>query len=608
MRDPARHNIFTYPRFHEARVRAFLRIIAAAAICAVIPAAHAIGAHQLPGPQTPNVQTQAAQSQNLPSPYLTETEGSTYVPMDSWIYPALDRLHGMGYLDTAYLGIRPWSRLQIAWMLEQDAARIQFDANKNPQALAIYEAVWNNIEPTLSHPTTLLHPRTVLGSVYTQIRGIGGTPLRDSFHFGQTFVDDYGRPYANGVNNYTGFSTRTRAGRFSLYFRGEYQHAPSATGYSQTLAQYLSEQIDDVPYTPDIRNDTIPAGPIPTANDFRIMEANLGFHLFGNEISIGKTDHWLSPDKGSAMSWSNNAENIYSFQINDIHPFRVPLLSRVTGPFRYEFFVGSLKGHTYPNDPWVHMEKISFKPSRNLEIGFDRTVIWGGDGHEPVTFGTFWQSFISFQNVYGIKNTSKDPGARFSSFDFNYRLPFLRHWVTLYTDSLVHDDVSPIDAPRRAGFSPGIYLSHFPVLSKLSLRVEADTTDPVSNDDQNGQFLEYETIQRQGTTNKGFTVGNWVGRENKGGQAWLTWHFSPKEDAQFIYRRDKASSDFIPGGTTQNDYKFSVTKRFLADKSLELNAWFQYENYLIPLYKTGPQSDTTGAVQLTWYPRKNKIF
>jgi hypothetical protein len=538
--------------------------------------------------------------------------------MDSWIYPALDRLHALGYLDTAFMGIRPWTRLQIAWMLEQDAAKIQFNANKDPQAYEIYYAVWNNIEPTVAHPTTFLHPRTVLGSVYTEIRGISGTPLRDSYHLGQTIINDYGRPYASGFNNYTGFSTRTRAGRFSLYFRGEFQHAPGATGYSQNLAQFLSEQIDYIPYNPAIRYDDLPAGNIPASNNFRVMEANLSFHLLGNEISLGKTDHWLGPDKGTAMSWSNNAENIYSFQINDVQPFRIPLLSMLTGPFRYEFFVGSLKGHTYPNSPWVHMEKLSFKPTRNLEMGFDRTIIWGGLGHEPVTLHTFLQSFFSFQNVTAaVKGSAKDPGARFSSFDFNYRLPFLRNWVTLYADSLVHDDVSPVDAPRRASVAPGIYLSHFPRLPKLSLRVEAVSTDPVSNHDQLGQFMEYEAIQKQGTTNKGNTFGSWIGRENKGGQAWLTWHFSPREEAQFIYRRDKASSAFIPrsttlpfqnGGTTQNDFTFALTKRFLANKSLELHAWVQYENYLIPLLSPTTQSDTTANFRLTWYPRKNKLF
>ncbi len=62
--------------------------------------------------------------------------------------------------------------------------------------------------------------------------------------------------------------------------------------------------------------------------------------------------------------------------------------------------------------------------------------------------------------------------------DFSYRLPFVRKWLTLYSDSLVHDDVSPPSAPRRAGIRPGIYLSHFPGLAPLDFRVEAASTDP----------------------------------------------------------------------------------------------------------------------------------
>ena len=35
----------------------------------------------------------------------------------------------------------------------------------------------------------------------------------------------------------------------------------------------------------------------------------------------------------------------------------------------------------------------------------------------------------------------------------------------------VHDDVSPIDAPRRAAVVPGFYLSDFPKLPKLKVVV-----------------------------------------------------------------------------------------------------------------------------------------
>jgi Capsule assembly protein Wzi len=358
-----------------------------------------------------------------------------------------------------------------------------------------------------------------------------------------------------------------------------------------------------------VLQDTIPTGPIAAANPFRILEANLSYHALGHEFSIGKNDHWLGPGQGTALAWSNNAEDIYDFEINRIEPLRIPLLSSVLGPIRYDFFVGSLKGHTYPNHPWVHVEKVSFKPTRNLELGFERTVIWGGLGHEPVTLHTFFHSFFSFQNVSGTeKFSTNDPGARFGSFDFNYRLPFLRKWVTLYSDSLVHDDVSPIDAPRRAAVEPGIYLSHFPGRQHLDFRVEADSTDPVSNHVQSGQFFLFETVQRQGPTNKGFLFGPWIGRQNKGGQAWLTYHLSPSENVQFMYRRDKASKAFIPDGSTQDDYMGSVTKHFFKDKDIEVKAYVQYEDWLIPFYKPGRQNDTTGAAQITWYPKDHKLF
>ncbi len=566
--------------------------------------------------------TAAASGDLQPDPSMAgmDTQSSVYVPLDYWVYPALERLQALGYLDSAFLGIRPWTRLSIAHMLGRSADRIQSDTN-NDEARLIYAALVKEFKPDIDRSMDGAPARAELESVYTSFRGIGSTPLRDSFHLGQTIVDDYGRPYEGGFNNYSGFSGRAEAGRFSFYFRGELQHAPSAAGYSASLASYLSENIDSIPFGPGSVFATIPEGPIADANNVRVMEAKLSYHVLGNEISLGKSDHWLGPDQGASMLWSNNAENIYDFEINKIEPFRIPGLSRLTGPFRYDFFVGALRGHTLvpnpayqanpspnvanvitPGNPWVHMEKISFKPSRDLEFGFDRLTVWGGKGHEPITLHTFLHSFFSFSGVDpSVKFGKDDPGYRLGTFDFTWRLPYLSHWITLYTDSLVHDDVSPISAPRRAGFHPGIYLARFPGLQHLDLRLEGANTEPTSRAGINhGGFLYTETIQRQGATNNGFLVGDWVGRQGKGGQAWLTYHLSPQEEIQFQYRNAKASSAFILGGTTQNDFAFQVVKRVRRD--FELRGWLQFEHWKAPIYKSGLQNDTTATFQITWFP------
>src|SRR6185437_16310328 len=117
---------------------------------------------------------------------------------------------------------------------------------------------------------------------------------------------------------------------------------------------------------------------------------------------------------------------------------------------------------------------ISFKPTPNFEFGLSRTIIFAGEGHVPLTFGSFWNSFSSLSNVpANVKFSRSDPGARYSSFDFSYRVPFLRNWLTLYTDAMAHDDTSPLSAPRRSAFRPGIYLSRFPHFPRIDFRAEA---------------------------------------------------------------------------------------------------------------------------------------
>ena len=536
-----------------------------------------------------------------------EGVSSSYIPLDSWIYPAVLRLYGMGYVDTLFVSMRPWTRLSVAHMLEESSDRIT--GGTNDEAIEIFAALERDLQPDMRVPLDQKFGRYGLESVYQRVMGISGTPLRDSFHLGQTDVNDFGRPYAGGFNNYSGFSARGHYGMFSIYFRGEFQHAPSWEGYPLSVAQTLARIDDFATFTsvPLPGNTTIPLGPVSAVNNLTVLEGYVSAHVVGHEISFGKMDNWYGPGVGGGMAWSNNAENLWTFRINRVEPLYIPYISRIAGLIRYDFFVGPLKGHNDPVSPWAHSEKISFKPTPNVEIGFQRTVIWGGIGHEPVTFGTFWRSFYSISDTNGGEKFSpKDPGARFSAFDFSWRLPYFRKWLTFYNDSEVHDDVFPITAPRHAAIRPGLYLSHFPGLPRLDLRAEAVSTDPNSGLSNGGQDMYIEVVQRNGYTNNGLLMGDWIGRENKGGQAWLTYHLSPREWLQASYRSDKAAKDFIPGGTTQTDFRFDVVKRLTPD--LELKANVQYERWLIPLYKSGQQSDTSTTFQLTWYPKLDRRF
>jgi membrane-associated phospholipid phosphatase len=527
--------------------------------------------------------------------------GSTYVPLDSWIYPAMESLIARGYINTAFMGLRPWTRMSCAHMLIEMHKNVEYHTDLAPEVLRFQKTLDAEFADELAAWDGRPVESIQLDSVYTRVMDINGTPVQDSYHFGQTLINDYGRPYWGGVSNITGFSASAKDGRFAFYVDGEYQHAPSIPAYPLSVREVIAN-VDLNPLQPPV--------PIRTANQFRLLDTYASVKYGGLDFSVGKQSLWWGPGESGALLMSNNAAPFWMLQINRTEPTNVPGLSKFLGPFEASNFFGALAGHQFPVGPYFFGQKISFKPTENLEFGFTRDDVFGGEGHVPITIGSFWNSFTSFTDVTPqVKFSRKDPGARHASFDFSYRLPFVRRWLTLYSDSLVHDDVSPVSAPRRSAVNPGIYLTHFPGLPKLDFRAEAVYTDPPSPDSKGGRFIYWEVIYHDLYLNNKFLMGNWIGREGKGYQAWSTYHLSPQSSIQVGVRNSKIANDFIPGGSTQWDWNVSAMLR--VRKDLEIKSFVQYETWWVPVLAPTRQTDFTTSVQLTWWPTSvgiRKVF
>jgi hypothetical protein len=530
-----------------------------------------------------------------PRRIFLNSAGSTYVEIDSWIYPAVERLAALGIIRSPFLGLRPWTRTAIAQMLAE-ADYQEADASLPPtQEASLFSALKTEFSQELGLTEGGVNESIRIESLYTRINPIAGTPLNDSYHFGQTIINDFGRPYQGGFNAVSGFTSRAETGPFSFYVRGEYQYAPSAAAYPVSVRNVIAQA--------DL-NPVQPAIPVQSASQFRLLDAYTSLTLWGNEVSVGKQSLWWGPGEGGAMIFSSNAEPIYMLRINRTLPLYIPLISKLLGPIRHDHFFGKLSGHHFPPDPFMYGDKISFQPTKNLELGFSRTAVFAGQGKTPLTFGTFWRSYSSVSDVGpGIKGTPRDPGARHGAFDFSYKLPFVRNWLTLYSDSIAHDEPNPISAPRRAAIVPGIYLSHFPKLNKLDLRVESGYTD-IPNRPLTvavGRFLYWEGIYHDMYINKGNLLGSWVGRGGKGTQVWTNYWLNSHSSIQVSYRNGKISNLFIPGGGTQNDFSAGARLRIRNDWELLTN--FQYEQWAVPVLAPSRKSDFLSSIQLTYWPK-----
>jgi membrane-associated phospholipid phosphatase len=537
-----------------------------------------------------------------PHPVSVSGAGSSYVELDSWIYPAVERLIALGVIHQPFLGLRPWTRTAVAQMLAEAQPLVEDNPEQSNEIVELYSLVKNEFSQELGLVEEgNINQSIRLESVYAGIYPISGTPLNDSYHFGQTIIDNFGRPYWQGFNAVSGFTSRAELGHFFFYTRGEYQKSPGAPAYPAAVRNAILQADDNCLVSGPCPQ---PASPAPAANQFRLLDTYAGFTALGNEISVGKQSLWWGTGESGAMIFSNNAEPAYMLRINRILPLHIPLVSRLLGPMRYDNFFAKLSGHNFPPNPFFYGDKISFQPTENLEFGFSRTAVFAGQGKTPLTFGSFWHSFISANDVPGnVKGTPKDPGARHGSFDFSYRLPFLRNWVTLYSDSVVHDEPSPLAAPRRAAIVPGIYISHFPRLSKLDLRVESGYTDIDSVSipgQQGGHFLYWEGVYRDAYTNKGNLMGTWIGRDGKGTQVWTNYWLSSSSTIQLSYRNAKISQQFLNGGS-QSD--FAAGTRLRVRKDVELLTNFQYERWNMPLLATSRKSDFLSSIQLTFWPK-----
>ena len=513
--------------------------------------------------------------------------GSVYVPLDSWVYAALDRLAGLGTIDTQFAGLRPWTRVQCAIYSREADDNLTRSETKNPDVQTLVTSLKQEFRQELNALSGDPAEHAEVESVYSRAMGISGEPLRDAFFFGQTVANDFGRPFNTGFNNVTGIAARASSGRFFAYVRGEYQHSPTYAGLTPTQNAYI-QLTDGAPTAPNSRATG-------TIDQFELLDTYVGMRLSVFEVTAGKQSDWWGPGTMGGMLYSNNIDPVPMVNVNQVQPVVLPWLLKYLGPVRIEGLFGRLEGYHYPRAPYIHGEKIMVKPSRNLEIGVSRSTVAFGQGI-PFTLRNLISTYFSTSDVCCVANPRDFPGKRFAGLDFAYRLPYLRDRVTLYTDNITSDDVSPVVNPSRASYNPGIYFSQIPLLSKLDLRFEVANTRT-----KGGPYSSF--FYHEGYTNKGFLIGNTVGQHGSAFDLSSTFWFSARQRIQVGWRKETVSKSFLPDGGSQDSIRLKAT--WLVQQHFEFSALAQHERWVFPFLTPLPQNDNVFSLQVTAYPSRH---
>ncbi len=528
--------------------------------------------------------------------------GSPFVPLDSWVYQVFERLTALGYIDTAIMGLKPWTRIECARLTAEAGDRLQERSTLNSDA----EQLQARLQQEFAYELNLLaggrNFSVNLESVYARTLSISGPPLTDSYHFGQTVAYDFGRPFERGTNGQIGGSFHAAAGPLAVYVRAEYQHAPSAPGLSSSVVNFISKADGGVAIGgKPVPVSEIPAAPLETLNRPRLLDAYAAVNLSNWQIVLGRQSLDWGPGPGESMIWNNNVEPVDMVRLVNPEPFDMPGFLRHLGPIRIDQFFGRLEGHPYVPRPFVYAQKFNIKPFSFLELGFGRRTLIGGTGGDPLTAHNLLGSYIARTDP----KTGSVPGDDDTEMDWTFYVPKVGNYIVLYGDAYAEDDGLPIQNPARNPWHPGIYITHFPGIPKLDFHMEGVSTEQkgiVQGGGNHGVFNYWNETYFDGNTANGNLLGNTVGRDGRAIHSWFTYWISPVNTLQFAYHHNTVSSDFVPGGGAWQDY--SVKNNTYLKSGFYLKSELQFENISrFPLLFNGHKSNFVATLEVGFIPK-----
>lgn len=517
--------------------------------------------------------------------------GSVYVPLTSWVYSALERLAALRYITSEFRGIRPWTRTECARQTSEAGERIQ-QAIRNDKPVSenvarIYEALEHEFSRELQVIEGGRNRSLQMESVYARAMSISGPTLDDSFHFGQTIDNDYGRPDREGTNLVVGGAARATDGAFFAYADQEFQHAPSQPAYSTALQAVIVAM--DAGYT-----DYLPR-PVAPVNQLESLDTYAGFNFKNWQFSFGRQSLWYGTSESGPLLFSNNAEPVNMLRISRTMPFRLPSVLGIFGPMHVDFMVGKLGGHINPGASWLQETRVSFKMTQNFEFGFNHIALFGGAGH-PGGLGVFLKAFFPLAKLQGSGSADQTLFDQAISYDFLYRF---KRYVTFYAELAADDNPTPFIQFGRDSVNTGVYFARLPWISeKFDLRLESVYTASPTNTAvfYNDGFLRYFSPRWGGLFNDGNILGNSIGRDGKRYQGWLTYTFSPKNHVQLNVRHTQISPDFVPSGATWTDCTINFTQNMRS--GFYLSSFVQVEHMHYPVLYPTPRTNLTASIEL----------
>ncbi|MCK5826557.1 MAG: capsule assembly Wzi family protein [Desulfuromusa sp.] len=402
---------------------------------------------------------------SLVTPFSTHASVvSPLIPLDSWVYPALDKLSGLGLINSSLAGSRPYSRIEAARQVEEANLLIE-DVSVPPVALELLQ----RLETELAESLTELGDASVAG-YFKPVRQLRADYIYqdgDASHYPQTDArqfalnkNNFGIDY---VNHNNGQLTLQGDGRISRFLGFEWQPLLLTNSSDDLEVKWLTARV------------TLALGPV--------------------EISAGRQSLGWGQGYNGSLLLGNNAKPLDMIRINTPSPIMLPWLFKYLGPFQFDVFWSQLEEERQVPEPYFAGMRVNMKPLPWLELGATRTVMFGGDGRPDVDLD-------EFITILGGKNLDGDEDSSNSIAAIDLRIFFPSLWgAEIYGEIGGEDEANHFFS--KAAWLAGVYLPQVEPTGRLSLRLEyTDLSDEV---------WYRHSAYRSGYTYKNHIMGHHIG-------------------------------------------------------------------------------------------------
>lgn len=406
----------------------------------------------------------------FPNPSSADT--SVNISIDSWVYPALEKLDSFGLIKSGLMNTRPFTRMEVARLTGEAIVSItEREPENDIDGLALYllERLKREFRDELSILEIIDDVK-----VKTFIKPIDEAKVK--YHL----LDGKHAVYNNDGIRYGDHNNA------SLEFSGRSKFFDIISLYYQPILKY-NQELDGEDKT-----------------ELDLIKGYVKLNLGNIEFEIGRDSLWWGPGHHGSLLMTNNAEPFDMVKISNPRSILLPWIFRYLGPFKITWFITKLEKERIVPEPYLSGLRLNFKPLPVLELGASRVVMMGGEGRSGLDFNDILK-IITGENTSRVE---EDTSNQIASIDFSVKLGFLGN-TEMYGEWGGEDEANAL--PTKIGYLIGIYVPRITHDGRFDLRAEYANNHVERYPDVWYSHSVYST----GYTYRGSIIGHHMGSDTE---------------------------------------------------------------------------------------------